>query len=324
MAQNSSVRAPSLMTTDARPFANENNPSDLRAPLASRRNQLARRFMNAVRWAERRNSAGAVHGNPSTYDSRVFPWVAELESNWTMIRGELAQLMLRRDALVSHSERSSPTIGQDRGWTTFGLSSYYRRNERNIEQCPETWRLVQGVPGLVSVMFSVLEPGARLPAHHGPYNGLLRLHLGLIVPEPREAVAIKIDGAVHHWEEGRALIFDDTFEHEARNESGHTRVVLFVDFERPLKFPARFVNRRLLRSYFFRPFVREGAQDQGLWARRFYREAQAMRDESRIDAVRNEEPLELTAAQVVEKAPKEPLTLAEALEREWPMDQKQS
>ena len=95
MAQNSSVRAPSLMTTDARPFANENNPSDLRAPLASRRNQLARRFMNAVRWAERRNSAGAVHGNPSTYDSRVFPWVAELESNWTMIRGELGRASCR-------------------------------------------------------------------------------------------------------------------------------------------------------------------------------------------------------------------------------------
>jgi ornithine lipid ester-linked acyl 2-hydroxylase len=324
MAQNSSVRAPSLMTTHAQPFANENNPSELRAPPASPRNRLARRFMNAVQWAERRNSAHAVHGSPSTYDSRIFPWVSELESNWTMIRGELAQLMLRRDALVSHSERSSPTIGQDRGWTTFVLSSYYRRNERNIEQCPETWRLVQSVPGLVSVMFSVLEPGARLPAHHGPYNGLLRLHLGLIVPEPREAVAIKIDGAVHHWEEGRALVFDDTFEHEARNESGHTRVVLFVDFERPLKFGARFVNRRLLRSYFFRPFVREGAQDQGLWARRFYREAQAMRDEGRADAARQEEPLELTASQVVEKTPKEPLTLAEALEREWPMNEKQS
>ena len=324
MAQNSSVRAPSLMTTHAQPFANENNPSELRAPLTSPRNRLARRFMNAVQWAERRNSANAVHGNPSTYDSRVFPWVAELESNWTIIRGELAQLMLRRDALISHSERSSPTVGQDRSWTTFVLANYFRRNERSIEQCPETWRLVQCVPGLVSVMFSVLEPGARLPAHHGPYNGLLRLHLGLIVPEPREAVAIRIDGAVHHWEEGRALIFDDTFEHEARNESGHTRVVLFVDFERPLKFPARFVNRRLLRSYFFRPFVREGAQDQGLWARRFYREAQAMRDESRIDAARKEEPLELSASQVIEKASNEPLTLAEALEREWPMSEKQS
>ena len=324
MAQDSSVQTPSLVTMSAQPFANENDPSKER-PLMSRRSKLARRFMNAVQWAERRNANNAIHGNPSTYDSRVFPWVAELESNWTIIRGELAKLMMRRDALTSRGERSSPTVGEDRGWTTFVLANYYRRHERNIDQCPETWRLVQCVPGLVSVMFSVLEPGARLPAHHGPYNGLLRLHLGLIVPEPREAVGIRIDGEVHHWEEGRALVFDDTFEHEARNESGHTRVVLFIDFERPLKFPARFVNRALLRNYFFRPFVREGAEDQGLWARRFYREAQALRSAAYTTSVQDEAPLELTLGQVSEKPPLEPSrTLIEALDREWPMDRKQS
>lgn len=326
MAQNSSVRAPSLLTMPAHAFANENNPSEAGATPLSRRRRLAQRFLNAVQWAERRNSANSLHGNPSTYDSRIFPWVEQLESNWTIIRGELAQLMLRRDALTSHGEPSSPTIGEDRGWTTFVLANYYRRSERNIEQCPETWRLAQCVPGLVSVMFSVLEPGARLPAHHGPYNGLLRLHLGLIVPEPREAVAIRIDGAVHHWEEGRALIFDDTFEHEARNESGHTRVVLFIDFERPMRFPARIVNRRLLRSYFFRPFVREGAEDQGRWARRFYREAQALREQRRAVLDLQDAPAEAEEAHVLSEdaAYQGARTLAEALEREWPMPQKKS
>jgi ornithine lipid ester-linked acyl 2-hydroxylase len=320
MAQTSS--APSVVTMSA-PFANENAPSKER-PMTSRRSKLARKFMNAVQWAERRNSNNAIHGNPSVYDSNVFPWVADLEANWTIIRGELARLMMRRDALTGRGKPSSPTIAEDRSWTTFVLANYYRRQERNIDQCPETWRLVQCVPGLVSVMFSVLEPGARLPAHHGPYNGLLRLHLGLIVPEPREAVAIRIDGEVHHWEEGRALIFDDTFEHEARNESGHTRVVLFIDFERPMRFPARFVNRRLLRSYFFRPFVREGAEDQGVWARRFYREAQALRGQTSTPSVQTEMPLDLTPDQVSERAPLEPpRTLVEALDREWPMPEKQ-
>jgi beta-hydroxylase len=323
MAQNSSARAPSKVTTSAQPFANENNPMQQRSPMASRRSRLARRFMNAVQWAQRRNLSNAVHGNPAIYDSRIFPWAADLESNWTTIRGELAQLMMRRDALVGPSDHASPTIGEDRGWTTFILANYFRRHEHNIELCPETWRLVQRVPGLVSAMFSVLEPGARLPAHCGPYNGLLRLHLGLIIPEPREAVAIRIDGTVHHWEEGRALIFDDTYEHEARNESGHTRVVLFIDFERPLKFPARFVNRRLLHSYFFKPFVREGAQDQGRWGRFFYREAQAMREEARVaTGAQPLEPLELTVAQVVETPLEPPKTLAEALEREWPVAEK--
>src|SRR5688500_13760728 len=116
MAQNSSARRPSNVTLPAKPFANENNPLQ-RAPLGSRRSKLARRFMNAVQWAQRRNLAGALHGNPAIYDSRVFPWAAELEDSWTTIRGELAQLMMRRDALVGHGDRSSPTIGEDRGWT---------------------------------------------------------------------------------------------------------------------------------------------------------------------------------------------------------------
>jgi ornithine lipid ester-linked acyl 2-hydroxylase len=325
MAQNSSVRVPSSVTATARPFANENTPLQGQTPLARAPGAIARKFMNAVRWAERKNRAGAVHGNPAVYDSRIFPWAAELEANWTIIRGELARLMMRRDALAGQAKPASATIGEDRGWTTFVLANYFKQNDHNIAQCPETWRLVQRVPGLVSAMFSVLEPGKRLPPHRGPYNGVLRLHLGLIVPEPREAVAIRVDGAVHHWDEGRALIFDDTYEHEARNESDYTRVVLFVDFEKPLRLPARFINRRLLRSFFFRPFVREGAGNQGWWARRYYRQALAMREA--------EHPLELRAAvpppvrapraappAAESPSPSKATNLVEALDREWPFD----
>ena len=68
-----------------------------------------------------------------------------------------------------------------------------------------------------------------------------------------------------------------------------------------MKFPARFVNRRLLHSYFFKPFVREGAQDQGRLGRLFYREAQAMREEARTATGASAlEPLELSVAQVSE------------------------
>ena len=82
-------------------------------------------------------------------------------------------------------------------------------------------------------MFSILEPGKRLPPHRGPYNGVLRLHLGLLIPEPRERAAIRVGPEQHHWTEGRVLIFDDAYEHEAWNETEQVRVVLFVDFERP-------------------------------------------------------------------------------------------
>jgi beta-hydroxylase len=119
-------------------------------------------------------------------------------------------------------------------------------------------------------MFSILEPGKRLPPHRGPYNGVLRLHLGLIVPEQRERLAIRIGPERRHWAEGRALIFDDAFEHEAWNDTAQTRVVLFVDFEKPLRWPVNILNRLLLDAARFTPFLQEGADNLRRWERRFH------------------------------------------------------
>ena len=71
---------------------------------------------------------------------------------------------------------------------------------------------------------------------------MLRLHLGLIVPEPREMLGIRVKDEVYRWREGKVVIFDDAYEHEAWNRTQHTRVVLFVDFRKPLRLPANFIN----------------------------------------------------------------------------------
>src|SRR6266850_191916 len=73
-----------------------------------------------------------------------------------------------------------------------------------------------------------------------------------------------------HWQEGRALIFDDAYEHEAWNDTGGLRVVLFVDFEKPLRFPASVLNRLLLRLAVFTPFVRESGDNLRRWEQRFH------------------------------------------------------
>jgi beta-hydroxylase len=49
---------------------------------------------------------------------------------------------------------------------------------------------------LITVLVSILEPGKHLPAHRGPYNGVLRLHLGLIVLEPRERLGIRVENQI--------------------------------------------------------------------------------------------------------------------------------
>jgi beta-hydroxylase len=249
-------------------------------PAMERRGLATRSFLAIVRFAERLNLTHAKLGNPSVYPNSAFAWTAEIEREWHLIRAELDSVLIRRDDLpnVQDITPDAASISRDAGWKIFPLVAYGIRSRANIELCPHTWRTVRRIPGLITAMFSILEPGKRIPPHRGPYNGVLRLHLGLIVPEPRERTAIRVGSGQHHWREGRALIFDDAYEHEAWNETGQVRVVLFVDFEKPLRYPASVLNRLLLRLAVFSPFLREGGENLRRWERRFHGDASARRD----------------------------------------------
>jgi beta-hydroxylase len=184
-------------------------------------------------------------------------------------------VLVRQEELPTFQDISTDikAISNDKLWKTFFLLGYGIKSQENIRQCPQTWRIVQNVPGLKTVMFSIFEGGKHLRAHRGPYNGVLRLHLGLIVPEPRDQIAIRVDRQICHWKEGEALIFDDAYEHEAWNHTDKTRVVLFIDFVKPLRFPASLVNWLLLNIALFTPFVREGMDNHKQWVKRFYSKA---------------------------------------------------
>jgi aspartyl/asparaginyl beta-hydroxylase (cupin superfamily) len=233
---------------------------------------FARFFMAVVEFAERLNLRYTKFGNPCVYDNRLFPWVASVESNWTAIRRELDSDLVRRDELpnVQDITVDAKSITKDAGWKIFLLVAYGIKSEPNIALCPETWRIVQQIPGLRTAMFSVFEPGKRLPPHRGPYNGVLRLHLGLLVPEHNSNLGIRVGRDQRRWSEGGALIFDDAYEHEAWNETGKPRVVLFVDFEKPLKFPINIINKVLLNLAVLTPYIREGNENLRRWERRFH------------------------------------------------------
>ena len=233
---------------------------------------LVRAFAAIVAFVERLNRAWAKHGNPYVYDTAAFPWAGAIERDWHAIRAELDRVMVRKVDLpnVQDITADAASLSRDANWKIFPLIAYGIRSEPNIAACPETWRVVQRIPGLTTAMFSILEPRKHLPPHRGPYNGVLRLHLGLVIPEPRERLMIRVGPERRHWQEGRVLIFDDAYEHEVVNESDHVRVVLFVDFEKPLRFPASLLNRLLLRLAVFTPYLREGSANLRRWERRFH------------------------------------------------------
>lgn len=241
---------------------------------------ITRIFMRIVAAVERLNLACTKVGNPSVYDNAVFPWATEIEKDWPKIRAELDRVLVRQAELPGFHEISTDvaTISQDTGWKTFLLTAYGLKSDRNIALCPDTYAAVQKIPGMVTAMFSIFEPGKHLKPHRGPYNGVLRLHLGLKVPPHPDKIAIRVGEQICNWEEGKVLIFDDAYEHEAWNHSDETRVVLFVDFIKPLRFPGNLMNWLLLNLAVFTPFIREGYEAQRKWERRFYEEAEVLRN----------------------------------------------
>ncbi len=269
---------PAYAATAANPPAQQFGTAGIAA--MARPSLVTRLFMGIVAFVERLNLSCSKVGNPPIYDNAVFPWAKDIEREWRAIRAELDSVLTRKNDLPGFHELSTDvsTISKDRGWKSFLMCGYGFRSQANIDKCPQTWRICQKIPGLTTVMFSIFEPGKHLPPHRGPYNGVLRLHLGLIVPEPREQLGIRVENEVYRWKEGEAVIFDDAYEHEAWNKTDKTRVVLFVDFVKPLRFPANLLNRLLLSLAIFTPFIREGMDNQKAWERKFYAEAEALRN----------------------------------------------
>jgi aspartate beta-hydroxylase len=78
--------------------------------------------------------------------------------------------------------------------------------------------------------FGVLAPGTHVAPHCGPINAKLRCHLGLEIPA---GCGLRVASETRTWQEGRCLVFDDSFEHEVWNRSDRPRYIFLVDAFHP-------------------------------------------------------------------------------------------
>jgi aspartyl/asparaginyl beta-hydroxylase (cupin superfamily)/Tfp pilus assembly protein PilF len=174
---------------------------------------------------------------PTDYD-----WVPAIEAATDTIREELlgalaGQIGAFRPYIQSeaHQPRVHPLLDKQ-DWSALFFCENGKTSKDVIARYPRTWDAVQAAPlpwiGGFSptVMFSLLKRGTRIPAHTGMFNTRLVCHLPLLVP-PR--CGFRVGNEVREWQEGKLLIFDDTIEHEAWNESDQDRVVLIFDIWRP-------------------------------------------------------------------------------------------
>lgn len=179
------------------------------------------------------------------YERSAFPFLAALEAKTEIIRAELMT------ALEADRDRFNPYIAYNPGepvnqwqelnhstrWSAFHLWRGGLPVQENLERCRETASALSALPmadigGLCpNALFSALAPKTHIPPHHGETNARLVAHLPLVVPE---GCRFRVGFEERRWTVGEVLVFDDTIEHEAHNDSDELRVVLIFDLWNPL------------------------------------------------------------------------------------------
>lgn len=179
----------------------------------------------------------------------TFPWIPAIEAQIGAIREEYMNIS------TQESDYSTQDLTREEGehkmhdgeWSWHTYLSKGKRQASFAAQCPKTVELLENVVGndLMTgipfgfAFFSRLHAQSSIDAHSAPCNLRLRVHLPLIMPpttpavEKEEICGMRIAESHCKWEEGRCVMFDDSYEHEVWNRTGTERVLLLFDVWHP-------------------------------------------------------------------------------------------
>jgi aspartyl/asparaginyl beta-hydroxylase (cupin superfamily) len=181
----------------------------------------------------------------SFFDRRDFDWAPAVEACTDAIRAELDQVL--RDHASGFIPYVQTPVGEPVGqfgaldhnpdWSAYFLWQHGRLVDEHAARCPATMAMLEIAPQVTvrnrapAAFFSALKPRTRIPPHHGATNCRLTCHLPLLIPPD---CALQVGNHVRPWTPGELLIFDDTMEHAAWNDSDQLRVVLIFDIWHPM------------------------------------------------------------------------------------------
>ncbi|XP_029421489.1 aspartyl/asparaginyl beta-hydroxylase isoform X3 [Nannospalax galili] len=159
--------------------------------------------------------------------------VKSLERNWKSIRDEGLAVMDTTKGLFLPEDENLREKGD---WSQFTLWQQGRKNENACKGAPKTCALLEKFSETTGcrrgqIKYSIMHPGTHVWPHTGPTNCRLRMHLGLVIP--KEGCKIRCANETRTWEEGKVLIFDDSFEHEVWQDASSFRLIFIVDVWHP-------------------------------------------------------------------------------------------
>ncbi|WP_369173051.1 aspartyl/asparaginyl beta-hydroxylase domain-containing protein [Streptomyces sp. R28] len=172
----------------------------------------------------------------------VFPEVWELERRFPALQAEVDALLASRSIPTYDTFDPQRAAQVSEEWKLYYAYMFGNTNELAKKDCPTLLSFAQSTPRVVNAFISVLEPGVELPSHQDPYAGILRYHLGIRIPS-KNTPRIRLADEYYQWKEGEGTVLDVSLEHEVTNESDEPRVIVIIDFRRPMGPLADLLNR---------------------------------------------------------------------------------
>ncbi|MCZ6764976.1 MAG: aspartyl/asparaginyl beta-hydroxylase domain-containing protein [Alphaproteobacteria bacterium] len=240
--------------------------------LKQRRRKAVRRFgMRRIRQLAEFQGRQSKIGDRPILDRTYFDFLGPFEEGWVDIRRELDEILRHRDAIPLFQEVSpaQKKISKGENWRTFILYGFGTPHEKNCARMPVTTSLLQSVPNLQTAWFSILSPRYHIPPHRGVTKGIVRCHMGMKIPSERELCRMRVGDEMCVWKEGELFVFDDTYEHEVWNDTDDERVVLIFDFDRPMRFWGRLLNKAFVAALKQTAYYREPKRNMATFDARF-------------------------------------------------------
>ncbi|TPK55937.1 aspartyl/asparaginyl beta-hydroxylase domain-containing protein [Mesorhizobium sp. B2-4-19] len=208
---------------------------------------------------ERRIDAPAILDTASE-----FPNAAKFIGAWRDIRDEALGVRLgkvpRFHDIMPEQADVSANDGLD--WRMFVLKAYDMAVPENLARMPVLSRLLAECPEVKSAAISFLAPRKHIPSHRGPFRGIMRFHLGLVIPrqaDGRPATIMMIDHQERRISDGEGMLWDDTYPHEVINDADEARIALLLDVWRPgMPWDMEMLSRMIVRG------VRAGMRRRGV------------------------------------------------------------
>ena len=162
------------------------------------------------------------------HNKEDYPFIKILEKGAADIKEEFETNLKERPHLFT-GEMENLHVGGD--WFELRLKSSGHGLTDHTQYFPKTMSVIkQSGQEFTSIKFSAIRPGTHIRVHTGPTNERLRIHLTLL---HSGGAKIRVGTNWHTWEEGKAIIFDDSFEHEVLNTGSQLRAILILDIWHP-------------------------------------------------------------------------------------------